>query len=225
MNKVSQLTFKLGNPVALDRDDFIPSNSNITALKWIDAWPNWPKGISGLNVFGPKASGKTHLAEVWKSRSKALIVDSSISDPLLVRELLGAYKNVVVDNFDSFWNGEPILHLFNLVVAKRGFVLFLSERPLTQLGITPPDLASRVTTLPTVEIKSPDDDLIKGVMAKLFKDRQILVANEVIDFLFLRMERSFQEVEKLVDKLDTESLAQNNAVTLPLAKRIIEELY
>ena len=70
------------------------------------------------------------------------------------------------------------------------------------------DLASRVSTMSTVELKLPDDKIIKGVMRKLFKDRQIDVSNDVVNYLCRRMERSFKEIGRLVDRLDKISLSE-----------------
>ena len=69
INNTVQLTFDLGEEVSLNRDDFIASSSNKDALAWIDSWPNWPVNVSGLNVFGAPSSGKSHLANIWKTKS------------------------------------------------------------------------------------------------------------------------------------------------------------
>ena len=74
-------------------------------------------------------------------------------------------------------------------------------------------------------MKPPDDKLIKGVMRKLFKDRQIEVPSEVVNYLTIRMERSFKEVSRMVDRLDKTSLSEKNAITLSLARRILQEKY
>ncbi|MBH68967.1 MAG: DNA replication protein [Rhodospirillaceae bacterium] len=224
MGTASQLVLNLQAQPALGRDDFFVSQSNMAAVRWVDNWPNWPRSVVGLNLFGPPASGKSHLASVWKSKSGAMLLDSPIKDSIFVHDLLGSYKNIIIDNFDSSWPGEPILHLYNSVLAIEGKILIVTNGPIAQMDIRPLDLASRLITLATVAIKSPDDDLIKGVMAKLFRDRQIKVANEVIDYLAVRMERSLEEVNRLVDVLDNISLAENNAVTLPLARKIINDL-
>ena len=54
---------------------------------------------------------------------------------------------------------------------------------MSQMDIKLRDLASRVSTMSTVELKLPDDKIIKGVMRKLFKDRQIDVSNDVVNYL------------------------------------------
>jgi chromosomal replication initiation ATPase DnaA len=60
-------------------------------------------------------------------------------------------------------------------------------------------------------------------MNKLFRDRQIMVASGVLDYLLLRMERSFSEALRLVNLLDSVSLSENNAVTLSLARKMLNK--
>ena len=138
-----------------------------------------------------------------------------------VPDILGKGQHVVLDDFNQAWPGVPLLHLYNLVMERKGFILIISENPVAQLGVAPDDLASRLSTMPVVAIKPPDDFLLKEVMLKLFKDRQILVENGVLDYLVVRMERSFEEALRLVNCLDKEALAEKNRITIPLASRVL----
>ena len=138
-----------------------------------------------------------------------------------VPDILGKGQHVVLDDFNQAWPGVPLLHLYNLVRERKGFILIISETPVAQLGVAPDDLASRLSTMPVVAIKPPDDFLLKEVMLKLFKDRQILVENGVLDYLVVRMERSFEEALRLVNRLDKEALAEKNRITIPLANRVL----
>lgn len=218
-----QLTFDLGDDVSLNRDDFIVSESNKDAIAWIDSWPNWPVNVPGLNIFGAPLSGKSHLANIWRSKSNALSIENPSLDIIGVRELLVDHKNILIDNFDNSWKEEPLLHLYNLVQEIGGSFIIISEQPVSQMDIKLRDLASRVSTMSTVELKLPDDEIIKGVMRKLFKDRQINVSNDVVNYLCRRMERSFKEVGRLVDRLDKISLSEKNTINLSLARRILQE--
>ena len=218
-----QLTFDLGDDVSLNRDDFIVSESNKDAIAWIDSWPNWPVNVPGLNIFGAPLSGKSHLANIWRSKSNALSIKNPSLDIIGVRELLVDHKNILIDNFDNSWKEEPLLHLYNLVQEIGGSFIIISEQPVSQMDIKLRDLASRVSTMSTVELKLPDDEIIKGVMRKLFKDRQIDVSNDVVNYLCRRMERSFKEVGRLVDRLDKISLSEKNTINLSLARRILQE--
>ena len=218
-----QLTFDLVDDASLNRDDFIVSKSNKDAIAWIDSWPNWPVNVPGLNIFGAPSSGKSHLANIWRSKSNALSIENPSLDIIGVRDLLVDHKNILIDNFDNSWKEEPLLHLYNLVQEIGGSFIIISEQPVSQMDIKLRDLASRVSTMSTVELKLPDDEIIKGVMRKLFKDRQIDVSNDVVNYLCRRMERSFKEVGRLVDRLDKISLSEKNTINLSLARRILQE--
>ncbi|MCH1556136.1 MAG: hypothetical protein L7T26_07905, partial [Pseudomonadales bacterium] len=178
---------------------------------------------SGLNVVGPKSSGKTHLGSVWCSLSKAEWVNAPITDGMRVPDILKSGQHIVLDNFNHTWPGVPLLHLYNLVRERKGFMLIISNTPVAQLGFAPDDLASRLSTIPVVAIKPPDDFLLKEVMLKLFKDRQIAVENGVVDYLVVRMERSFEEALRLVNLLDKEALAEKNRITIPLVSRVLKK--
>ena len=102
------------------------------------------------------------------------------------------HKNILIDNFDNSWKEESLLHLYNLIQELGGSFIIISELPVSQMDIKLRDLASRVSIMSAVELKLPDDEIIKGVMRKLFKDRQIDVSNDVVNYLCRRMERSFK---------------------------------
>ena len=54
----------------MTRADFIVAPGNARALAFLDAWPDWPAPAAAL--FGPSASGKTHLARIWAERAGAV---------------------------------------------------------------------------------------------------------------------------------------------------------
>ena len=70
----------------------------------------------------------------------------------------------------------------------------------------------------------PDEALLPAVLVKLFTDRQILVAPEVIDWLALRMDRDLDLARRLVAAMDRESLADRRAITRRLAAELLDKL-
>jgi chromosomal replication initiation ATPase DnaA len=84
-----------------------------------------------------------------------------------------------------------------------------------------PDLASRLAALPIARIDPPDDALLSSLMVKLFADRQLLVAPDVISYLSLRIERSFAAAEAAVDALDRLSLEHKKPVTRAMAASLL----
>ncbi|MCR4281827.1 MAG: hypothetical protein NUV72_02180, partial [Bauldia sp.] len=63
----------------------------------------------------------------------------------------------------------------------------------------------------------PDDELLRRVLVKLFADRQLDVDAAVVDFIAVRMERSLEGANTIVDDLDREALARGGPVTRRLA--------
>ena len=224
MTSGAQLVFDLALRPAHGREEFLVSDWNREAVAWIDRWPEWPVRTTGLNVYGPPASGKTHLAAVWQARSMAPRIAAPIESNEAVPGILGSARDIVIDGLTAQWPGEPVLHLHNLVAERGGAVLVLSRTPTAQMNLEPLDLASRLTAMPAVAIGVPDDTLIIGVMSKLFRDRQLQVGRDVLEYLASRMRRSLSEAARLVDLMDKTALAERRPITLPLARRVLSEL-
>ena len=96
MTTPEQLPFELGHRHAYEREDFWVSGSNREAVAWLDKWPGWT--APALILFGPPASGKTHLLQVWKKEASAteILPQNLLSSP--ADKLLGASKAVMIDN-------------------------------------------------------------------------------------------------------------------------------
>ena len=64
--------------------------------------------------------------------------------------------------------------------------------------------------------------MIKIILTKLLIEKQFIIKNpEIFDFLVNRIERSYQSIYNLVDKLDKLSLEKKRQLTIPLIKEIL----
>lgn len=218
-----QLVFELGHRTARGREDFLVAPSNEAAVALIDAWPAWPGPAIALS--GPQGSGKTHLAEVWREMSAAARIDASELASADVPALVAA-RAVVVEDVASLSDAaeRTLFHLLNLVKEEGAFLLLTARDAPARLAIRLPDLASRLKALPHVELGSPDDALLAGVLVKLFDDRQLRVAEPLIVYLASRIERRIAVARDVVAALDRASLSGKRAITVPLAARVLDEL-
>lgn len=215
-----QLVLDLPHRPAQGRGDFLVAPSNAAAVAWIDRWPAWP--APGLALWGPPGSGKSHLAAVWQARSGAAAVTAAA----LAAAAEGAGR--IEARYCVFEEGEAVLadpvaaeslfHLHNRIAAGRGHLLLTGAEPPARWKVPLADLGSRLRALPSVEIKPPDDEMLAGLFAKLFRDRQLAVPGEVILYLVQRIERSCAAVARAVETLDRVSLAERRPITLPLAR-------
>jgi chromosomal replication initiation ATPase DnaA len=83
------------------------------------------------------------------------------------------------------------------------------------------DLASRLKAIPVVALAAPDDALLRGILLKLFADRQLAVDESLIGYVAVRMERSFAAARALVNVLDRESMQQKRPLTRAFAAEIL----
>ncbi|MEM7121854.1 MAG: DnaA/Hda family protein [Pseudomonadota bacterium] len=206
---------------ALDAEDFVVADANRDAVAWLDRWPDWP-GRS-LALYGPAASGKSHLAHVWRLRSGAQVIAAHDLTVANVIDALGSDHRLVVEDADRGVDEEALFHIINLIREEEGFLMLTGREAPARWSVDLPDLASRLGAIPAVAVTAPDDDLLAAVLAKLFDDRQLKVADDVVDYIVMRMERSFSAVGSLVESLDSLSLAERRNITVPLARRVLEQ--
>ncbi|MGI9434754.1 MAG: HdaA/DnaA family protein [Geminicoccaceae bacterium] len=213
MSRSGQLPLALGHKSAFGVEDFMPSASNRDALAWLNRWPDWP--APALVLHGPEGAGKTHLAAIWQTRTDALALDSQKLGPTLE---LNASRCYLIDPAEPVADQVALLQLYNRLREDGGHLLLVARQPVARWGLTLPDLASRLSALPSVAIGAPDDELLAALFLKLFDDRQLNVPEPVIRYLLIHMERSFAATRMIVDELDRLSLARQRPITIPLAR-------
>lgn len=216
-----QLSFDLPVRPALGRADFFVSPANAMAVVLLESWQSWAG--RKLALIGPKGAGKTHLAHVWAATSGALILRAvDLCDVEIPAVAMGP---VVVEDVQDIAGIRPLeealFHLHNLVLAEGFPLLVTADRPAHLWGITLPDLMSRMQGTQSVNLEQPDDQLLSAVVAKLFADRQLMPAPDVIAYLVSRMDRSFDAAADLVAAIDREALSRKRPVTRKLAAEVL----
>ena len=214
----------------LGEEDFMVTSCNQTAHSAINMWPYWQH--FALSIFGPKSSGKSHLAHMWTERiQRSLprplqipILDSHSINMKNINKLTNNHDYLVIENVDSEINEEAIFHLYNFYNIPQRYILFTSELPLSKLALKLPDLRSRLNIVPSVEILQPDDEMLTALIAKLFNDRQIMIDQEILDYILTYTERSFDFVARLVEEIDDVSWTYGRAVSIQIVKKALSNL-
>ena len=209
----------------MGRAAFLVSDSNREAVALIDGFGDWQVPVQW--IYGPAGSGKSHLAAVLSHQCAALNIDAvQLLQDDIARVLDGSEKPdaVIVDRLDALPadREEVLFHLLNFSRHENLKILLLSEKPAAQLTIGLPDLVSRLKAVAAVALTSPDDALMRGLMAKLFSDRQLKVDARVIDYLLPRMVRDYADMAALIDNIDRQALAEKRAITVPMVAEILE---
>jgi DnaA regulatory inactivator Hda len=220
----AQQTFDFSFRPAMGGRDFVLSTANEVAVKWLDRWREWPMPF--LIVTGEKGCGKTHLCHVWAEMTGA----KSLDDPTLFNNDLadGIHDDefYYIDGIEKWLQTpaeEGLFHLFNLLRSGGGRCVVTAQEPIGQWRIHLKDLASRLKACPTATIAPPDDMLLQALLQKTFRDRQVLVKHEVIQYLLPRIERRFESIPALVEQIDSAAMIAKKPVTVPLVKKVLEQ--
>lgn len=226
MNRSRQIPLDLGGRSAYAREDFLIGPCNTDSVRWIDKWPDWPAPT--LIITGPAASGKTHMAAVWRDKSRAETIRPELLLTHNAEELAAQGHSLAIDGIDP-WLGdrkaeETLFHLYNIVKEEKRSLLLTMRMTPTQADFAIPDLASRLRAAPMAAIKPPDDMLLGSVLIKLFSDRQLPVGNEVITYILPRMERSFAAARDIVKAADQTALAARQRISVPLMRKVLAGL-
>ncbi len=213
----------------MGKEDFMVAACNYEAFKLVDSWPDWP--FFAICIYGPEGCGKTHLATIFAHTVSTLthwpykipcIKAKDINFETL--EYFNLCQCLIVEDLNENIDNEALFHLYNHYRNEGGYILFTSQQAPARLNFHLPDLRSRMNIVPSAAINEPDDEMLSALFLKLFTDRQITVAPEVINYMLHNTQRSFAYACKLVAEIDNISLAKKRAVSIAIVKEAINVL-
>ncbi len=213
----------------MGKEDFMVAACNYEAFKLVDSWPDWP--FFAICIYGPEGCGKTHLATIFAHTVSTLthwpykipcIKAKDINFETL--EYFNLCQCLIVEDLNENIDNEALFHLYNHYRNEGGYILFTSQQAPARLKFHLPDLRSRMNIVPSAAINEPDDEMLSALFLKLFTDRQITVAPEVINYMLHNTQRSFAYACKLVAEIDNISLAKKRAVSIAIVKEALNVL-
>ena len=208
---MTQLVLPLETRSALGRSDFIVAPANARAVAFLDSYPAWTAPAAAL--YGPRASGKSHLAAVWAQSAGARILEAvdlqgDIPDgPLVVENIAAGVAEAPL--FALLERGAPLLLTAQTPPSEWAFHLSL------------PDLVSRVRALLAFPLWAPDDALLMGLAVKLFADRQLQVPESVVAHMIRSLERSPEAIRDFIARADAAALAAKRPINTSLINELL----
>ena len=217
---MQQLFFKFPIKPAYLSEDFFISPANNHAFTYLNQWPNWGDSIYSkiMLLYGEYGSGKTHLAHIWQNLSKAKIITAIDCYNL---HLFIDNKALILEDISTM-DEELLLHLINFIHENQQYLLLTADSPPAQLNFALPDLHSRILALPAIGINSPDQELLKAVLMKHVSDRQLKIHPAALDYVILRIDRSFSKMLQLIEELDQASKISKRQITIPFIRKTLD---
>jgi DnaA family protein len=183
-----------------------------------------------LYLFGPPGCGRSHLLQAACHRAVdlnvgcaylplAMAVADLDPDCLQGLESLGL---LALDELDAVatkpdWE-QALFHLYNRCTETGCRLLLAANRPATDLGLTLPDLSSRLGWGLALRLQAPDDSDKQAILMQRAVARGFDLPPEVIRFILQRAPRDMNSLMTLLDDLDRASLSQGRLLTIPFVK-------
>jgi chromosomal replication initiation ATPase DnaA len=115
-----------------------------------------------------------------------------------------------------------LFHLINMADAGTSLLITGRETP-SAWPARLPDLRSRLNALIVARLAAPDDVVLRGVILKLFRERNIRPPEDAVDYLLRRIERSIPAASAVVARIDEVSGTEKRNVTRAFVRQIIED--
>ena len=218
MSDLNQLLLKFDYKINFNEHDFYLSKSNSEAFNMVNKWPNWEKKI--LNISGEKFSGKSHLANIFKQKSKAFLVTGQEINNSVFKNLK-LFESIIIDDFEKCYDEKILYSIFNLIDQDNKYLLINSLKPINEIEFILPDLSSRAKNCLYAEIQNPDDELLFAIILKNFSDRQIKIEKKIINFIISRIDRSYRKIDEFIYKIDELSLKKKKPINFKTIKEIL----
>ncbi len=219
MHPAGQLILKLPLTQRLVAADFLHAPCNAAALTWLARTQDWPN--RRLALWGEAGNGKTHLMHIWAERTGAVLLAGPTLRGLLELPMCGG---VALDEADETADEAAMLHLLNAAFEAGLPVLMAGRAPPSRWDTCLPDLASRLRAVSAVEIGAPDDELLRALLVRLVKQRQLVVPEVVHEWLLRRLPRTPASLREAVERLDEAQLAVGSAITRALAASALADM-
>ena len=229
-NKIfnSQLALPLSFKSLQNRENFILSESNKSAVKLIENSKSWQINtninfIPAALIYGPSGCGKTHLSHIYQQSNNSLFFSSITSQDIRLAE---QNRSFILDDFSPGNNypSEIVMHFLNEVKYNSGSVLILSKKSAHEMDWGLPDLNSRLRSLVTCKIELPDDILLYTLLIKYADEKKIILNDKQCIYIVDRVERNFETIIKVIDHLDRFSLETKKKITLNMINNIITSI-
>ena len=220
MKYLNQQIIKFDFDKNFKKDDLYVSKCNKHILFLLNKWPKWSKNF--LNISGEAHSGKTHLVNIFIKKFKGIKLESSLLNNKDL-ENIKIHQNIILENMNTEVDEKLIYTLFNIIDQDNKYLIVTSRVPIVDIKFKLNDLKSRSKNFILQKIEKPDDEMIYALILKNLSDKQISVDKKLINYIIMRIERSYSKIYEFIYKIDELSLKKKKSIDLKIIKEVLGE--
>ena len=185
-----------------------------------------------LYCVGPADAGKTHLALGFCAAAEAggrtavylpmVALAGRVRDALpaphpLMRIALDGLEHVAGQREDEV----ALFDFHNAARAAGAGVFYTAREAPDALGLTLPDLRSRLSQLARIRLEAADDGTRAAILRLRAERRGLAMDDAALDWLLRRARRDLGSLTALLEQLDRESLAAQRRITVPFLRKVL----
>lgn len=173
-------------------------------------------------ICGPRKSGKSHLAAICSSILECkLSLGADLADDDFVTI---PNTSVVIDNADDVSDPSILLEFLAKRIGIPGKTVLSGNGEPREWAQKLTDLATRLESYPRIRLVEPNEELLKAVLKKMFKDRQLDVNLRLISYAAVRIPKTFEAATRFVEACDRLSIVRKTKINQKLAQKVVSNL-
>ena len=218
---MKQIPLAMGPEPALTFENFLPGANAAAVAHLLALAPGAPP----VYLWGPAGSGKTHLLHALVERAAAHGRRAAWHSPATPVPWSAEGRDwLVIDD----------AHALDAAQQQAAFALFVDAADrgagIVAAGSVPPvdlrvreDLRTRLGWGHVFALEPPGESEVRAVLRREADRRGTFLSDDVMDYLLTRFARDLKHLMAQLDRLDTFSLANKRAITVPLLKQMLAE--
>ncbi len=208
-------------------DNFFPAGNE----EVFSAFNGWLKGNTDKSVLflhGVAGSGRSHLLQAacrFVSEKERPSIYGPAGDPDISGEFISQLdpeSTVCIDDLDQVvgdvhWE-EAVLEVHERLLSSNGRLLLAALQPPRALGLTLPDLATRLAAGGVYRIRPLTERELPRAMQLRARRRGLELPDEVVEYLLRRVPRNSEVIFDLLDRVDEAAFAKKRRLTVPFIR-------
>jgi len=215
---MNQLIFKFPFKTNYFEEDFYVSENNFEAYKLIESWPKWSSRF--VNIFGPSGCGKTHLSNIFNKKFNSFFISASELNNNTLSSIK-AKECLIIDDCKNNVEEKLFYSVLNQSHLSNQYIIINSTKPIQSFEVKLNDLKSRLKSFVNIGIDLPTDELIKVIISKNFSDKQVKIESKSLEYIIKNIDRSYEAIFDLINKLDDFSLSTGSSINIKLIKKAL----
>ncbi|MBX3664281.1 MAG: DnaA regulatory inactivator Hda [Burkholderiales bacterium] len=216
-----QLALELAAAPAPTLDNFV-TGENAEVVAALRALPRGGQSERFIYLWGGSGSGRSHLLRaalqaLREAGRTARLFDGSADG-------VGAEDVCAADDVQRL-DGPAQIALFNVCNILReggGVLIAAGDLPPARLPLRP-DLQTRLAWGLVYEVRALSEEDRRAALRDYAAARGFALPREVAEYLLARAPRDLGSLRALVDTLDRLSLERKRAITVPLARELLQQ--